>query len=57
MLLIRWVDAIYAVAYTSCFIIQSQASALHYASNANHVSVVECLIKGGADVNAVDKVS
>ncbi len=30
---------------------------LHYASDYGHLSVVECLINKGANVNAIDKVN
>ena len=40
-------------AYTFCIMIQSQASSLHYAAQTGDISVVEYLIKCGADVNAV----
>ena len=32
-------------------------TALHYGSENGHAAVVEALIRGGADVNAVDYVS
>ena len=44
-------------AYTLCVMMQSQASPLHYAAKTVDVSVVEYLIKCGADVNAVVIVS
>lgn len=37
--------------------IQSQASPLLYAAKMGNASTVECLIKCGADVNAVNEVS
>ena len=39
------------------YILQGGKTALHYCSRDGHVSVVEGLIRAGADVNAVDFVS
>ena len=40
-----------------CVYCRLEKTALHYWSENGHVAVVEALIRGGADVNAVDNVS
>ena len=41
---------------SSSNIIQFHASPLRYAAKGGDVSIVECLIKSGADANAIDEV-
>ena len=41
----------------TCIFLQDRWTALHWAASRGHVQVVETLIRLGADVNALDKVS
>ena len=44
--------------YPTCtYILQDKKTALHHCAAYGHASVVQRLIRAGADVNAVDRVS
>ena len=43
--------------HVTCILLQSGRTALHHAAGWEQVQLIETLIKLGADVNALDKVS
>ena len=43
--------------HMTCILLQYGRTALHYSAIYGHTEVVEILIRSGADVNALDKVS
>ena len=43
--------------HVTCILLQGGKTALHYAAWSGQVQAIETLIRFGADVNALDKVS
>ena len=43
--------------HVTCILLQSERTALHHATIMGQVQAIETLIRLGADVNALDKVS
>ena len=43
--------------HVTCILLQDGMTALHYAARKRRVQAIETLIRLGADVNALDKVS
>ena len=49
--------SVFTILYYNILSFQVKRTPLHIAANQGHVSVVQCLITSGADVEAVDDVS